>query len=71
MKRLFLSTSAALALAGCAVGPTYRSPKPQAPGQTPFVSGASQLKPGKTTRRRWNSRVNYGRAKPKSTRVDN
>jgi len=41
VKRLFLSATAALALAGCAVGPNYRSPEPQAPGQTPFVSGAS------------------------------
>ena len=41
MKRLFLGASSALALAGCAVGPNYTSPAPQAPGQAPFVSGAS------------------------------
>jgi len=40
MKRL-LGSMTALALAGCAVGPNYRSPAPQAPAQSPFVSGQS------------------------------
>ena len=41
MKRLIGPSIAALALAGCMVGPDYRSPAPQAPSQAPFVSSAS------------------------------
>ena len=41
MMRLIRPSVAALALAGCMVGPDYRSPAPQAPSQAPFVSSAS------------------------------
>ena len=41
MKRAIVSAVAALALAGCMVGPTYRSPEPGAPSQDPFLSGNS------------------------------
>ena len=41
MMRLIGPSVAALALAGCMVGPDYRSPAPQAPSQAPFVSSAS------------------------------
>jgi NodT family efflux transporter outer membrane factor (OMF) lipoprotein len=41
MKRLIGTSLAALALAGCMVGPDYSSPEPQAPSQAPFVSSAS------------------------------
>ena len=41
MKQLIGTAIAALALAGCAVGPDFKSPGPQAPGQAPFVSGHS------------------------------
>ena len=43
MKQFFGGALAALALAGCAVGPDFKSPAPQAPGQTPFVSGQSPV----------------------------
>ena len=36
MKRLFAIAVTALALAGCMVGPNYRSPEPGAPSQDPF-----------------------------------
>ena len=35
---LAMVSALALALTGCAVGPTYVSPTPQAPAQAPFVS---------------------------------
>jgi NodT family efflux transporter outer membrane factor (OMF) lipoprotein len=41
MKRAIVTAVAALALAGCMVGPNYRSPEPGAPGQDPFLSGKS------------------------------
>ena len=41
MKRRLESSLIALVLAGCTVGPDYRSPAPQAPSQTPFLSSAS------------------------------
>jgi NodT family efflux transporter outer membrane factor (OMF) lipoprotein len=42
--RRFLTLTGAFALAGCtAVGPDYRSPTPQAPGQEPFVSSRSPV----------------------------
>lgn len=36
-RSVLLSCVGALALSGCAVGPTYVAPTPQAPAQTPFV----------------------------------
>ena len=41
MMRLIGTSLASLALAGCMVGPDYRSPAPEAPSQAPFVSSAS------------------------------
>ena len=41
MMRLIGPSVAALVLAGCMVGPDYRSPAPQASSQAPFVSSAS------------------------------
>lgn len=41
MKRAFAFAMSALALAGCMVGPNYRSPEPDAPAQTPFLSAQS------------------------------
>ena len=41
MIRRIASAAAALALAGCMVGPNYRSPAPQQPAQAPFLSGNS------------------------------
>ena len=41
MMRLIGPSVAALALAGCMVGPDYRAPAPQASSQAPFVSSAS------------------------------
>ncbi len=41
MKQLALVAATALVLAGCMVGPNYRSPLPQAPAQAPFLSGQS------------------------------
>jgi NodT family efflux transporter outer membrane factor (OMF) lipoprotein len=41
MKRLFAIAVTALALAGCMVGPNYRSPEPGAPSQDPFLSANS------------------------------
>ncbi|HET9335071.1 MAG TPA: TolC family protein [Sphingomicrobium sp.] len=38
MRRRFAIVAAALALAGCMVGPNYRSPVPEAPAQSPFLS---------------------------------
>ena len=40
MKRLLLATAGSLALAGCAVGPNYVAPLPDAPAQTPFMGSA-------------------------------
>lgn len=40
MKRALASALAALALAGCVVGPDHRDPRPAAPAQTPFLSAA-------------------------------
>lgn len=37
MKRLLLLTVGSLALTGCAVGPNYVAPLPDAPAQTPFM----------------------------------
>lgn len=41
MKRAIVAALAALALSGCMVGPNYRSPAPEAPAQTPFLSAQS------------------------------
>lgn len=41
MKRRLVVAASALALAGCMVGPNYRSPAAEAPAQTPFLSGQS------------------------------
>ena len=41
MKRIIATSLATLALAGCMVGPNYRSPAPEAPAQTPFLSAQS------------------------------
>lgn len=40
MRRL-LAATATVALSACMVGPDYRSPAPQSPGQEPFLSGKS------------------------------
>jgi len=39
VKRRLATALAALALTGCMVGPNYRSPAPQQPAQSPFLSG--------------------------------
>ena len=39
--RRIATAAAALALAGCMVGPNYRSPAPQQPAQAPFLSAQS------------------------------
>lgn len=41
MKRRAATAIATLALTGCMVGPNYRSPAPQQPAQSPFLSGQS------------------------------
>lgn len=41
MIRRVATALAALALTGCMVGPNYRSPAPNAPAQSPFLSGQS------------------------------
>jgi NodT family efflux transporter outer membrane factor (OMF) lipoprotein len=41
MKRAIATPLTALALAGCMVGPNYRSPAPEAPAQKPFLSAKS------------------------------
>ena len=43
MKRAMTIAAAALALAGCMVGPNYRSPELGAPSQDPFLSGKSPV----------------------------
>lgn len=53
MIRRLLSGAAALALAGCAVGPNYESPAPAAPSQQPFASGASPVFTGDEPPGRW------------------
>jgi NodT family efflux transporter outer membrane factor (OMF) lipoprotein len=53
MRRLLVIGTAALALAGCMVGPDYRSPKPGAPGQAPFLSAASPAFTGSEPPGRW------------------
>ncbi|HJR82790.1 MAG TPA: TolC family protein, partial [Sphingomicrobium sp.] len=52
MKR-FLAATATLALSACMVGPDYRSPVPQAPGQEPFLSGQSPAFSGEQPPGRW------------------
>jgi NodT family efflux transporter outer membrane factor (OMF) lipoprotein len=52
MRRL-LTGVAALALAGCMVGPNYRSPMPEAPGQDPFLSGRSPAFTGEQPPGQW------------------
>ena len=39
--RRFMALIAAAGLAGCTVGPTYRSPAPSVPSQTPFVGATA------------------------------
>lgn len=43
MMRQIAAGCASLALAGCMVGPNYRSPAPEAPAQAPFLSGQSPV----------------------------
>lgn len=43
MKRVIAMSLAALSLAGCMVGPNYRSPVPDAPAQAPFYSAGSPV----------------------------
>ena len=40
-RRALTAIACALALAGCVAGPDYKSPEPDAPGQTPFAGAAS------------------------------
>lgn len=51
--RRFLAAAATLALSACMVGPDYRSPVPQSPGQEPFVSGQSPAFTGEQPPGRW------------------
>jgi NodT family efflux transporter outer membrane factor (OMF) lipoprotein len=51
--RRFLAATATLALSACMVGPDYRSPVPQAPGQEPFLSGQSPAFSGEQPPGRW------------------
>ena len=53
MRRLYAAGAAALILAGCMVGPDYRSPLPQAPAQEPFLSGRSPAFTGEQPPGRW------------------
>lgn len=53
MIRFLLAGAAALSLAGCAVGPDYVSPTPNAPAQTAFVEGASPAFSGDEPPGRW------------------
>jgi NodT family efflux transporter outer membrane factor (OMF) lipoprotein len=41
MRRWLATAAAAVALGGCMVGPNYRSPAPEAPAQSPFLSARS------------------------------
>lgn len=51
--RRFLAATATLALSACMVGPDYRSPVPQSPGQEPFLSGQSPAFTGEQPPGRW------------------
>lgn len=51
--RRFLAAAATLALSACMVGPDYRSPVPQSPGQEPFLSGQSPAFTGEQPPGRW------------------
>jgi NodT family efflux transporter outer membrane factor (OMF) lipoprotein len=53
MKRILILLAAPAALAGCAVGPNYVSPTPDAPSQQPFVSAASPVFTGDEPTGRW------------------
>lgn len=53
MKRTLILLAASAALAGCAVGPNYVSPTPNAPSQQPFVSAASPVFTGDEPTGRW------------------
>lgn len=53
MKRVLATGTAALALAGCMVGPDYRSPLPQSPSQAPFISSRSPVFTGEQPPGRW------------------
>jgi len=48
-----LTLVAVLALAGCAVGPNHRDPRPNAPAQTPFASARSPAFTGDEPPGRW------------------
>lgn len=53
MSRNLLAGFGALLLAGCMVGPDYRSPAPAAPAQDPFLSGESPAFTGDEPPGRW------------------
>jgi NodT family efflux transporter outer membrane factor (OMF) lipoprotein len=53
MRRVLAAAAGALALAGCVVGPNHRDPRPGAPAQTPFLSGASPAFTGDEPPGRW------------------
>lgn len=53
MKRLATVLLAAVALAGCVMGPDHRDPRPGSPAQTPFLSGNSPAFTGDEPPGRW------------------
>ncbi len=53
MRRAAAALLASLALAGCMVGPDYRSPAPGAPAQDPFLSGRAPAFTGDEPPGRW------------------
>lgn len=53
MKRTLTTTLAALALAGCVVGPDHADPRPGAPAQAPFLSTRSPAFSGDEPPGRW------------------
>ena len=68
MKRAILVLAAALALAGCMMGPNHVDPRPAAPAQDPFLSGRSPAftgdePPGRPGRRPTRERGGAGRIK--------
>ena len=53
MRRAFPVLAAALALAGCMMGPNHVDPRPGAPAQDPFLSGRSPAFTGDEPPGRW------------------
>ena len=53
MRRVVLALAAALALAGCMMGPNHVDPRPAAPAQDPFLSGRSPAFTGDEPPGRW------------------